>query len=253
MFRSAARHLALAFLVLIAMSPAVWSGDKDTGKKSQARGLDAKGHITLTSHKLTMEKGVPYVIDVQAKSFPPRVMIPGEFLHSIPDFSKPTIFKATFTPAQTKEYTFLVIPDAFGTIELPGPFDYTFKVTPVILADKPLLQVKAKWTDQDMKLPDKNTHFKSYPLKVKAGQIFIIDLERVDPTSKIDPFLYLKDGNQTVAHDDDSGGNLNARIVYTASKDAELTIVATTLFPITGDFVLTVRGPAEGKGKSDEK
>ena len=63
----------------------------------------------------------------------------------------------------------------------------------------------------------------------------------------LDPYLYLEDVNpampmqKIVASDDDSGGDLNARIVYRATKDGEFRIIATSLNKTPGDFTVTVR------------
>jgi len=81
---------------------------------------------------------------------------------------------------------------------------------------------------------------------MKAGETYIIDLVRPEKIDfNLDPYLFLEDKNkQVVAEDDDSGGNLNARIVFTPKTDGEYRIIATTLVPATGGFTLTVRGPA---------
>jgi hypothetical protein len=44
-----------------------------------------------------------------------------------------------------------------------------------------------------------------------------------------------------VAQDDDSGGDLNARIVYAPPQDGEFRVIATTLNKALGGFTLTVR------------
>jgi len=78
---------------------------------------------------------------------------------------------------------------------------------------------------------------------MKAGRYYIIDMVK---SSKIDPYLYLEGPNaKVVAQDDDSGGNLNARIVYQPTTDGEYRVIATTLSPATGEFTLTVRTQAK--------
>jgi hypothetical protein len=243
----------IAILLTVALPLAFCTAARPGEKDGKKEGLSTKGQITLTAHKMKMDKDVPHVIEVQGKGFTPRVTIPGAFLSFTSDFKNPNDFKGTFTPTQTQEYAIVVLPDFFGSTPEGGTLDYTLKVTPIRLAEKPMLKVAAKLTEQDMKVEGKDTYFKSYPIKLKAGQVYVIDMQRDPAVSKIDPFLYLKDGKQTVAQDDDSGGNLNARIIYTAPKDGEFTVIATTLFPATGDFTLTVRGPAEGKDKAEKE
>jgi HEAT repeat protein len=76
----------------------------------------------------------------------------------------------------------------------------------------------------------------SYPMK--AGRTYTIDL-----TSPWDNFLRLEDpqGNQ-VAMDDDSGGNLNARIVYRSNQDGWYRIIVTSFAAgASGNYTLKVR------------
>ncbi len=56
----------------------------------------------------------------------------------------------------------------------------------------------------------------------------------------MDPYLRVETlAGQTLAVDDDSGGNLNARIVFKAPSSAKYRIVATSFAPgMTGDFTL---------------
>ena len=81
-----------------------------------------------------------------------------------------------------------------------------------------------------------------FSVKLKARQFYIIDMMR--GTEEIDPYLFLEDSEgKIVASDDDSGGNRNARIVFSPRRDSEYRIIATTLSPANGPFTLTVRGP----------
>ena len=61
---------------------------------------------------------------------------------------------------------------------------------------------------------------------MKAGRSYTIDCVS---TGVFDNFLRLEDpdGNQ-VAQDDDSGGNLNARIVHTPTRDGWYRVIVTT-------------------------
>ena len=68
-------------------------------------------------------------------------------------------------------------------------------------------------------------------------------LYRIDLISKnFDSFLYLKRGKTTIAFDDDSGGDLNARLFYKPQDDEKLEIWATT-YPrnALGDYQLEIR------------
>lgn len=248
MIRSAPARLTVVLVVPLILAVAARCGDKSE-EKIPLKGINGKGKVGIPIYKLMMAKGVPYTIEAVGTGFEPRVTIMGEYFPSTPDFKNHNVYKAIFTPRQTKDYLVAVLPERIDPQTSEGPFEYTLKVRPILLAAKPMLQVAGKFTDQDMKLNDesRNTYYKSYPIKLKAGRTYSIDL--VHPAgSTIDPYLLLKDGEQIVARDDDSGGDLNARIIYTAPKDGEFTIIATTLRPgMTGAYTLTVRGPAEKK------
>ncbi len=248
MIRSVAIRVTLVLLAALAPVTAARSGEK-----IKLKGINGKGKVGIPIYKLTMAKDVPYTIEAVGTGFEPLVRIVGEFFPSSRDFKNPNVFKAVFTPKETRDFLVAVMPDPFSTLSGTGPFDYTLKVRPVILAAKPLLAASGKFTDKDMKYPDRNSYYKSYPIKLKAGRTYLIDLVHPEG-STVDPYLYLKDGEQVVASDDDSGGNLNARIVYTPTKDGEFTIIATTLRAgMTGDYTLTVRGAIGGKAKKQEQ
>ena len=76
----------------------------------------------------------------------------------------------------------------------------------------------------------------TYPMK--AGQTYTIDL-----TSPWDNFLRLENAQgQQLALDDDSGGNLNARIVFQAPQDGWYRIIVTSYAPrVAGNYTLRVR------------
>src|SRR5437660_1332783 len=80
---------------------------------------------------------------------------------------------------------------------------------------------------------------KTYTYKMVAGRTYQIDLK----SRAFDAFLRLENPAGTqVAQDDDSGGNLNARIVHKAEKSGKYQIVATSLGGgNTGEFTLTIR------------
>jgi serine/threonine protein kinase/Tfp pilus assembly protein PilF len=88
----------------------------------------------------------------------------------------------------------------------------------------------------------------SYPVHLKAGQAYQIDL-----TGDFDVFLRLEDANYlTLAFNDDvtPPDNLNARLVFTPKQDGVYRLVVTSYEPgATGKFQLTVKevkvaGPA---------
>src|SRR5262249_12399062 len=91
-------------------------------------------------------------------------------------------------------------------------------------------------------LLDAQTQRLVYQVKFVAGKTYIIDM--VSPNQKaLDPYLVLTAAVvKTVAEDDDSGGGLNARIVFRAAQDGVYRIQATSyMYAGRGTFTLTVR------------
>lgn len=100
-------------------------------------------------------------------------------------------------------------------------------------------EFKGKFTDDDPKHPQRQGPSQTHAIKMKAGQSYTIDMV----STELDSYLYLLDskGNQ-LDEDDDSGGNLNSRIVFNCGKDGEYKIVCTTFAPqMAGNYVLTVK------------
>jgi S1-C subfamily serine protease len=85
-------------------------------------------------------------------------------------------------------------------------------------------------------------YHKAYTLEMVAGKTYTIDMSN-QGTPGFDSYLRLEDPDgRQVAFDDDSGGNLNSRIVYAAPRAGTYRIICTTLPPRqTGRYQLTVR------------
>jgi predicted Zn finger-like uncharacterized protein len=80
---------------------------------------------------------------------------------------------------------------------------------------------------------------KLYQIELQAGRNYTIDME----SREFDAYLRLEDPNGgQVAEDDDSGGNLNARIMYTPPRTGLYVVVATSYHvQVRGQYRLTVR------------
>jgi hypothetical protein len=83
-----------------------------------------------------------------------------------------------------------------------------------------------------------NKYYKIHPFAFEKNYLYRIDLI----SKNFDSFLYLKRGKTTIAFDDDSGGDLNARLFYKPQDDEKLEIWATT-YPrnALGDYQLEIR------------
>ena len=106
----------------------------------------------------------------------------------------------------------------------PGAGD--FEVQGVLTADDPFDSVRP------------NCHYVVHGFPMKAGRTYVIDL-----ISPWDNFLRLEDADgRQLAFDDDSGGNLNARITHQATQDGWYRIIVTSFAPnATGNYTLKVR------------
>ncbi len=79
---------------------------------------------------------------------------------------------------------------------------------------------------------------KVFPLKLTAGQKYQIDLT----STQFDPFLRIEDDRgRELAADDDSGGMLNSRLVFTPKSDGVYRVIATQFDNRVGAFDLVVR------------
>jgi hypothetical protein len=93
---------------------------------------------------------------------------------------------------------------------------------------------------------------KVHECKMTPGKTYVIEM--TDPTWKkldpknFDPFLRVEDSaGKPLASDDDSGGNQNARIVFTPTKEDNYRIIATTGDPgREGPYALTIRPVPQG-------
>jgi serine protease Do len=85
-------------------------------------------------------------------------------------------------------------------------------------------------TDKDAvdSVRDKKCVYKAHTFKMLAGATYTIDLESYD----FDAYLRLEDpSGKQLAEDDDSGGKLNSRIVFTPETDGIYRLIVTTCDP----------------------
>jgi hypothetical protein len=209
--------------------------------QTSASAQQFKGQIKVGIHKTKLEAGKIYSVEMVSncsdrdfpitECFPTRLNI--VFATKIRDDLMYVI------PTKTEEHTFFII-SQLGPLD-SAIIDYTLKVKPLAgdLA-KPIVQKKITIADNDPIYQARNSRHKVETVKLKAGNTYVIDLVKTNDMQ--DPYLYLEDGNMKIqAQDDDSGGDLNARLVYQPQQDGDYRIIATTLNNSTGDMNLTVR------------
>jgi hypothetical protein len=206
---------------------------------AQAPTQEFKGQIQIGSHRVKLEVNRIYEVTLDhPRDFPLQVNSSGVQLQFTfgPDFQARKMY---CMPTRTGFVNFIVASGGFAGGN-NTTCDYVLKVQGKSLNDKPVLQEDSKWTDQDPTYKQHNSQYKDYKIKLTGGRLYIIDLVKGGPG--LDPYLFLEgpDG-RVVAQDDDSGGDLNARIIYAPPQDGEFRIIATTLVRATGDFTLTVR------------
>jgi hypothetical protein len=197
-----------------------------------------KGQIKIGMHRVKLEPKKLYEIILEGpKDIQLNVTAEGiNLIHvSGSDFRDR---KTYCMPNLGAEVTFLVSP-GFGIGNFTT-YDYVLKIKGMSLGDKPVLQDEGRWTGQDPLYAQRNLPFKDYKVNLKGGKLYIIDLVKGAPG--LDPYLFLESPTgKVVAQDDDSGGDLNARIVYAPPQDGEFRIIAASLSKASGPFTLTVR------------
>ena len=74
--------------------------------------------------------------------------------------------------------------------------------------------------------------YKLYTVNFEAGTTYIIELNKTNNQTNLDPYLVLDNPQgQMVAEDDDSGGELNSRIIFTGQGRRPLSDPTFTLLP----------------------
>jgi hypothetical protein len=99
----------------------------------------------------------------------------------------------------------------------------------------------AKKDGEILKAERELTPFHLYTVKFEAGKTYTIDM--IALSDRFDPFLRLEDDQgKRLAEDDDSGGGLNARIVFPCAESGTYHVVARALAGSpAGKYRLTVR------------
>ena len=158
--------------------------------------------------------------------------------------------RIVFTPEETGSYTVRVtsFDGSTGSYTImvdemspPGPL----VVTPITIGAE-----RSGSLDDSDQISDDGSYYDLYRFSGREGQRLAITMS----SSDIDSYLELGEGDEEFwgdYSDDDSGGDLDARIVVTLWRTGEFTIRANSLYPEeTGDYTIAVEelpesGPAD--------
>jgi hypothetical protein len=112
------------------------------------------------------------------------------------------------------------------------------------------VQITADLAKDDENDPKLMQPSKKYPVKLNKDKTYLIEMT----TKDFDPFLRLLDkANKELAEDDDSGGGLNSRIIYSSSTSGDHHVIASTFDGEVGKFELKVRElDIKGEAKARE-
>ena len=150
-------------------------------------------------------------------------------------------FEIAADPAAEDSKSLLGVTASLGDARKTIMFNvYVRKNEPAVVPKKIRRQITDKLTNAD--LLDKvrtNSRCKSFPIPLKAGNTYVIDMVSND----FDSYLRIESGKGVpLAANDDSGGGLNARITFIPTEDDTYYLVATSFETGgLGQFTITVR------------
>lgn len=284
------RSLSRVFVFSFAAALLTWAGGANF-----VRGQEAKKGVSLTLngqivegdakdavrqmpckiHIVKLEKGKKYQIDMTSTDFDTYLRVEsstGEDLAQDDDGGGNLNARIRFTP--TKDDSFKIIATSFSG----GEGNYTLTVRDldgpapagkggkggtkdadekgVIKLDTPTKDkattVDGALNDQDPPEPIGGKTAKTYSVELKDGMAYAILMNSGD----FDSFLRVLDANgKELASDDDSGGDLNSKILFVPPATGRYRVLATTFDGGLGNFSLSIQSSSEyGKAvKADPK
>lgn len=209
--------------------------------------LSTKGTVKIGFHKHNLEAGNLYLVRAEGAGFSPSISVQGDYLVNTETLDKGDTVLGYLLPKETKEYRFTILPSRGYGDELDGSeHSYTFSIKAVPLGKKPMLEEKAALAESDpLYKPDeyqKDLKHKAYPLKLKAKQIYLVQMKKGKKESTIDPMVYIEDpAGKIVGSDSSFRGDVGANVVFQPRRDGDYKIIATSSGKTLGDFILTVR------------
>jgi hypothetical protein len=203
--------------------------------------------VPVHIHKVPFKTGMTYTMDMIAKTqgFDPYLRLEdenGKRLAQDDDSGGGLNARIVFRCEQAGTYK--VIAAAYQGAA-SGKYELTLrenKSAPLAVTKLPLKDGKVHIVDK-LTVTDprdrvkQRSQCKLYSVEMTAGKTYQIDLQ----SSKFDSYLRLEDATgKELAHDDDGGGNRNARIIFNCQQNGTYRITATTFFRGLGEFTLSV-------------
>jgi hypothetical protein len=260
---------AIALVLVIAAAPMVRAeddkpADSKSAESKEAKDIEIVGQIVPADvpdkerrhpckiHTLTFEKDKAYIIDLISRDFDCWLRVAdadGKTLAQDDDGGDGLNSRLRFVPANTGG--FQVVATSFaggaGTYVLKvrvdgaaGAAGATGKpaVKPLPLKfDDGKAEFQGQLNANDAPDPVRNHPAKVHTLKMAKDKTYVIELQSTD----FDSYLRLEDADgKQLANDDDGGGFPNARLRFTAPRDGEYRIIATSFNAKTGRYTLKI-------------
>jgi hypothetical protein len=234
-------YLAVVWLLLPARLSAQ-KKDEVKKDKSADKEIVLKGTLTSIEQEVThfadLKKDVVYIITMESRGFFTAMHIANGQGQQVGSLSGSSTFKASesgrfklviYSPGGSSGqyainmWPLHLTPTKPGEILAVGP-DGLY-VEAILTKDDPLDNVRKK-------------HCRTYDVQLMMNSKYVIDMI----SKQFDSFLRLENAfGKQLAQDDDSGGNNNARIRFTAPADGIYRIYATSFGKQGGLFELKVR------------
>jgi hypothetical protein len=188
-------------------------------------------------HVVELTGGQEYVVDLESGQFDPLLRVEdrdGKQVAFDDDSAGGLDARVVLRPGQTAIYRLIVTtykPGATGSYFLKvwpgevGPGQFLMQAAGALNANDPRDAVR------------RNSPHRVHLCRLRAGRTYEIGL-----ASKFDNYLRLEDSSRRqLAQDDDSGGNLTARMVVTPQATEQHRIIVTSFNASSGGYVLSVR------------
>jgi serine protease Do len=216
---------------------------KEASKLTDADTKDKVRKQSCKTYTIDLKGGQTYHIDMTSKDIDPFLRLEdatGKELANDDDSGGFPNARIIFQCPKDGNYRIIATTFAggVGSYELTVAKAAAAKAIELALKDG-AAKVEAALTGMDPKdFVQKSSACKIYSVKLAKGKSYQIDMM----SKQVDSYLRLEDpSGKEVAHDDDSGDSLDARIIFNCTEDGVYRIIATTFAGGAGPFTLSVK------------